>query len=251
MLPNAHLTRNHASVIVIVSLKPSTMNDQETKCFLLKAILMEANKNRVCPVCDIPYVDAKHALAHCRDKAKQNPTDSQHKGIGCVNTSGGFWGFLTSLREAIGWPDMPESELPLTRGEPGPPAYGDCLKISWIVKMKTRTGPSFERVLLQRIVQKAKIHYACPICLHGSATGSGLLQHCSEVNDAGHAGLLSEHEDQFLEHYEKAMGRTLKDTAIRFTYCRRGNPKFEDCFEVEEILKFKCKALISDTTNRC
>lgn len=105
---------------------------------------------------------------------------------------------------------MPESELPLTEGGTGPPAYSDCLRISWIVKMKARVDPSHKKILLQKIVQMAKIHYARPICLHGSAPGKGVLQPCVKVNDAGHTGLQSKHQNQFLELFPEIAIRSIK-----------------------------------------
>lgn len=220
------------------------MNNEENKVFLLKAILRKANKTRVCPICDIPYVDAKHVLAHCRKKAEENPEDIQHKCIGCVNTGRDFKSFSKSLCEAVGWPDMPESELPLIRGGTGPPAYGDCLKISWIVEKKSRLVPSRKMSLLHRIVLKAKIHHVCPLCLLGFSTGQGVLQHCGEVNDIKHRGLGSNNQTTFLEFYEKAMGQSLSHGEVRVTYDRAGNPQYEDCFRIEEILKHKCKGSI-------
>lgn len=223
------------------------MNDDGNKCFLMEAILRKSGKTRVCPECDIPYVDAKHVLSHCRDKAMKDPNDVRHKGIGCVNTDRDFDNFLISIRDAIGWPDMPKTELPLARRGPGPPAHGDCLKIRWIVDKKTRLDSSNKIVLLLKMVRMARIYYVCPACLLGFPTGKGVLQHCGDKDDANHNGLASKDQTTFLEFYEKAMGRTIALSEIWITYGRAANPGFENCFGVGEILKYKCKTSAYDT----
>lgn len=228
------------------------MNDPGTKCYLMEAILRKSGKARVCPVCDIPYVDAKHVLKHCRDKAVQDEKDNVHKGIGCVNTNHDFDNFLSSIREAIGWSEMPEKELPLTRRGTGPPAYGDCLKIRWIVDKKARSDSSEKLILLEKIVLMAKIHHVCPACLRGFPTGKSVLQHCGDVDDEIHKGLASKNQTTFLEFYEKAMGRTIPPSEVSIYYDRAGNPGFENCFGVGHTLQYKCKAPINDIAmNRC
>jgi hypothetical protein len=71
------------------------------------------------------------------------------------------------------------------------------------------------------------------------------------VDDTNHKGLESKDQTEFLKFYEKAMGRAIAHAEVRVTYDRAGSPQFEDCFRIEEILKYKCETPTYDTaTNR-
>ncbi|KAK5790565.1 hypothetical protein VI817_007852 [Penicillium citrinum] len=221
------------------------MNNQEKLC-ILERILIESRKIYLCPLCHIPYSDAKNLLNHCRLKGQQDPKDLLHKNIGEVNTKGGFGGFLSSLGIAIGWQDIAVENLPLRLDKPGRREYGACLKFQFIIDGKTRSDPlntDKRLTIMKDIAMKAAIHYACPSCLKGFATSDAVFNHCEEEKDENHKGLLSKAQSDFLDFYEKAMGQSIGCDTAKIIYDESGSPLFGECFRLGEILEYKREKL--------
>ncbi|KAJ5111765.1 hypothetical protein NUU61_001395 [Penicillium alfredii] len=164
------------------------------------------------------------------------------KALGTVNTEGDFGSFLTKFGIAIGWEDILVEDLPLIWDKPGPREYGACFKVSFIVDAKTRSNPSNmgKRFAIMRDIAKcAAIHYACPLCMKGFANPDRVLKHCGEEKDDHHKSLLSEEQSEFLEVYETSMGQHTECDTIKIQYNEYGRPYFGECFQLDEILKYK------------
>ena len=227
-----------------------TMSHQETQCRLLEQILLASKKIYLCPLCHIPYSEARTLLTHCRERGKLDQTDVTHRGLGTVNTKGDFGSFLTSFGIAVGWEDILVENLPLSWAKPGPREYGACFKVSFIVDAKTRLNPSDigKRFTIMRDIAKcAAIHYTCPLCMKGFANPNRVLEHCSEEKDHYHKGLLSEEQSEFLKVYKASMGQHIECDTMKIQYNEYGRPYFGECFQLDEILNYKRKTLFSNT----
>lgn len=218
---------------------------------MLEDILENSKKLSVWPLCRTSYSDATTLLKHGLKKGKGEKDelgDTIHKGLGAVNTERDFGNFLKSLGIAIGWEEVPVDKLPLNLDKTGPREYGACLKVCFVVDMKTRLDPhnTAERyAILRHIAKLAGIHYACPLCLSGFATSDRVLQHCEHEKDKHHKGLLSEEQNDFLAFYGNYMGQILECDDLKINYDEYGRPDFRECFQLDEILKCKRKTAVA------
>lgn len=167
-----------------------------------------------------------------------------HRGLGAVNTGGRFRDFLECLTTACGRKEIiTAEELPVDYTRSGRRSYGSCLKLHFILEMMTSQLAAKVRIL-REITKTAGIHYACPYCLIGFATYDEVQNHCTKERDENHEGLLSTEVEPFARFYGQSMGCMFVPEILNITFDGYGNPSFDGCFEINEVVRHRSKCKV-------